>query len=283
MRSYRSRILSAESRPRWNLPFAKPRGFLLFALIAAAVLFPVSGATADTAFPDRFVGAIEAAHGADAWWSQRAVSADIAVDFGGQRVLEGRLLTDTPGGRVRIELVDGSVMVFDGKDAWTSPADSAAQGARFHLLTWPYFLAAPMKLRDPGTHLEDLGDVPLADGRTAPAARLTFSDGIGDTPEDWYVVYRNRDSDRLAAMAYIVTFGKDLAKAEEEPHVIVYGAFKDIDGVTVPTRWSFYDWNSEQGVVGEPIGRATLDNVRFVDPAADAFVAPRGSRPEPAP
>ena len=30
----------------------------------------------------------------------------------------------------------------------------------------------------------------------------------GDAPRDWYILYRDPQSDRLRAMAYIVTYGK---------------------------------------------------------------------------
>lgn len=228
-------------------------------------------------FATDFARAIEKTHGIDAWRSQSALETDITVEFGGNQMIDGKLLMDPSGGHVRIELKSGTVMVFDGRNAWVAPADTSFQGARFHILTWSYFLAAPMKLRDPGTRLEDLGKSPLRDGKKLKAARLTFGADVGDTPDDWYVVYRDAKK-RLAAMAYIVTFGKSVDDAEKEPHAITYGDYKTIDGVAVPHHWQFWNWTAENGIHGDAIGEVKLSGFRFVKPAADAFKQPKNAR-----
>ena len=239
-------------------------------ILTAAVL-------AASSFAAEFAVPIEEAHGIDAWRSKSAVSAEIRVTFGGNLMIDGTLLMDPSGGHVRMELEGGTVLGYDDGDAWVAPAEAEIQGARFHVLTWPYFLAAPMKLRDPGSRLEDLGKRPFRDGRERPAAKLTFGDGVGDTPDDWYVVYRD-DQNRLVSMAYIVTFGKSVEEAEEEPHAISYSEFKEIDGVVISHRWQFWNWNEADGIVGDAIGEATLENVSFVEPAADAFTRPADAR-----
>ncbi len=241
-----------------------------------------AGVSPERNFAERFAGSIEAAHGARAWRSKQAVRAGITVDFGGQRVLDGTIRFDTSLERVRMELADGSVMTFDGKEAWVSPADSAVEGARFHLLTWPYFVAVPMKLHDPGSHLTDAGMLPLRGGEMR-AGRLTFDPGIGDSPDDWYLVYRDPATERLAAMAYIVTFGTDVEQAEKEPHAITYSGWETIDGVTLSTVWEFWNWDHQRGVHGEPIGRVELSGLRFVGYDASDFLAPSGARHEPLP
>ena len=253
----------------------------LFVLVAALLLLSVP-ALAGGPFAADYAGPIEKAHGLDAWNAQSAFESGITVHFGGQKALDGKLITDPPGGKIRLEAVDGTVVVLNPEGVFQSPADSAFQGARFHILTWPYFIAAPMKLRDPGTHLKDLGKLPLNDGEKMPAARLTFDDGVGDTPDDWYVLYRD-GKNRLAGMAYIVTFGKDLEAAEKEPHAITYHDFQDVDGVAVPTRWQFWNWSQEKGIEGDPIGEVELRDPRFVQPGPDTFATPAGANEVPAP
>jgi hypothetical protein len=224
-----------------------------------------------------FAGPIEKTHGIDAWRAKSAVSTEITVVFGGNKAIDGTLLMDSSGGYVRMELAGGAVLGYDSGDAWVAPAGAEVPGARFHVLTWAYFLAAPMKLRDPGTRLEDLGKRTFRDGRELPAARLTFADGVGDTPDDWYVLYRD-DGGRLAGMAYIVTFGKSVEEAEKEPHAVTYDDFREVDGVLIPHRWQFWIWSEAGGIAGDPIGEATLRNVRFVEPAANAFTRPEDAR-----
>lgn len=224
---------------------------------------------------EAYAQVIESAHGLTAWRAQKAVQAQFKIEFGGQTLLEGTMLFDTPVGKARMELEDGTLMVFDGQDAWVSPSDSPLKDARFHLLTWPYFLAAPMKLRDPGSHLAVLGPMPQG-GRQLPAAKLTFDAGIGDSPDDWYILYR--DVEHLVAMAYIVTYGKDKEEAEKEPHAITFKDFETIDGVTFSTHWQFWHWNPEQGTHGEPMGHAQITDIQFVEPALQDFQKPTDAK-----
>ncbi len=234
-------------------------------------------------FAEHFAAVVGTAHGIAAWRAQSAVAAQITVRFGGQLMVQGTLLCETQGGRVRMELADGTVLLFDGHDVWTHPANSPFQGARFHVLTWPYFLAVPMKLRDPGAALANLGVQPLDATRQLPAARLTFAPGTGDSPDDWYVIYLDPTTRRVAAMAYIVTFGRDLAAAEKEPHAIAYEDWTEVNGVWFARKWGFFNWDPARGLVGEPLGQATLDDLRFVTPDPQAFVKPEGARLEPLP
>lgn len=163
-----------------------------------------------------------------------------------------------------------------------SPARPILDSARFHLLTWPYFVALPMKLRDPGTRLAVLGERTLR-GKKVTAARLTFDRGVGDTPDNWYVLYADARPGRLAAAAYIVTYGKTASAAAKEPHAISYDGYVALDGIQIATKWTFWHWSERDGIPGEPIGTGTLTGPHFVQPAPDAFVRPPGAREDKLP
>lgn len=229
-----------------------------------------------------FAEAIEKAQGLDAWRSRPALECELEVVFGQTTLVEGTLLFDPHRDRVRIEQRGGILLVFDGSHAWVSPDTAQFRGARFHLRTWTYFLAAPFKLRDPGARLVELGPLPLL-GKEYPVARLTFDSGVGDTPEDWYVLCRDPQNNYLAAMAYIVTYGKDRERAEADPHVVVFQDFAATEGVVLPTRWTFYHWKEEEGADGEPIGHVRLKNIRFVKPEDFAFARPADAREDSLP
>lgn len=235
----------------------------------------------DGATSDVYISRIESAQGADKLRSRQAIQADLVVDFGGQRMIDGSILFTIDGGRSRITMKDGTVAVFDGQHAWVSPASSTFPAARFHLLTWPYFALAPFKLRDGGTTLV-LAQPMTLNGKPHATAKLTFAAGTGDAPDDWYILYRDPDTGRLNAMAYIVTYGKKPGEADE-PHAIVYEDFQTIDGVTLSTTWKFYNWSREQGRHGDMIGQVTLRNVRFVTPQPGAFDKPADAKEDPLP
>lgn len=259
---------------------------LMLVLLAGATLASAHEGEHD-AFAAAFAKPIEKAHGLENWRAKKALSFDIQVSFGGQAILKGTAIFDIHSERVRLTTESGQVMVWDGKEAWYTPADAEIQGPRprFHLRTWTYFLAAPFKLRDPGAHLHELPDAPLREGKELQLkrARLTFGPDIGDAPDDWYVLYRQAGTDRLAAMSYIVTYGNTTEEAEKEPHAIVYSGEQRIDGVILSTKWNFYNWSADRGVHGEPIGEVTITNARFIDPPAGTFEKPDGAARDPLP
>lgn len=212
--------------------------------------------------------AIEAAHQAQRWRSHAAIRAKIALTFGGKKRFDAAMTLSPAADRTRLEIAGGPTLVFDGETAWISPAAAEFPRGRFHVLTWPYFLAAPYKLADAGSQLRELGQAKL--DRELPAAKLTFSAGVGDAPDDWYVVFKD-EQDRLAGLSYIVTYGKEPG-APEEPHAVVYEDHRDVEGVPVPHRWRFYNWSEGAGIEGEPIGEVLLSEVEFLSgDEADLF------------
>lgn len=248
----------------------------------AVMMFVATPVTAEelSEYHQHFADSIGTAQGIEAYRSHKALQADITVTFGGKVMLKGVMTFDTPVGKSRIETADGTAMVLDGKDAWVAPADAQVPPgmARFHLLTWPYFVAAPFKLADPGTLIADARLKPLDAHRIFPAGKLTFGAGVGDSPDDWYMVYRDPETDRLAAMAYIVTYGKTTHDAEKEPHIAIYEAYEEVDGVTLPTRMSMWNWEPGVGKVGELLGSLELSNFQFVEPDETDFTQPDGAR-----
>lgn len=220
--------------------------------------------------------AVYTAHGGWRWGSKHCIQADIQLTFGGKVRLVAKLLTDKAAGKVRLTLNNGTVLVYDGTNVWMSPANAPVDSPRFDALTWSYFLAAPFKLGDKGTHLKNLGPQPFIAGQSLPAAKLTFNAGVGDSPDDWYIAYVDPNSRWLRGMAYIVTYGKSVEKAEQNPHAITYDNYVRVNGVYLPRTWNFWNWSQEQGITGNPIGSALLSNIQMVQPAANSFTQPEG-------
>jgi len=218
---------------------------------------------------------IEEAHNKTAFMMKEAVSFDINLKFGGNTRLEGTVSMTTNSSKVRLDKADGSVLVFDGENVYINPASAKKEGARFDIFTWQYFFAMPFKLTDPGTVWEKL-EPKMIDSTKYDTARLSFETNVGDSPDDWYVVYKDLQTNRLKAAAYIVTFGQNQEKAEEDPHAIIYSDYKSVENVEIATKWSFHNWNSQEGF-GEKLGEATISNINFFSPKTDFFEASENS------
>jgi len=272
---------------------AGPRRALLILLAAALVLplgcgpeteEPPAAAVVEPPprpsdpFSREFATPVEEAHGLAAWSAKPALRADMVASFGGRVRNQGTMLFRTDSSASRFDFSDGTLLVFDGRDAWVSPSTSNFQRARFHVRAWPYLLAAPLKLRDHGVRFEDLGERTL-DGRTYSAAKLTFLPGAGDSPDNWMIAYREPGTNRLAAMAFIDTYGKERAAAEREPEVVWFQDFVTVAGVTLPTTLALHRWS--EGATGELLGTVVFSNLEFVTPEPGAFDRPDDSIPDP--
>jgi len=212
---------------------------------------------------------LEQAHHKEQWYKNEMVSFDLKLKFGGKQRFEGRLFMTPEGGLVRME--DSSkVMIWDGQEAWISPQDSEYGKARFDLLTWSYFFAAPYKFSDPGTQISAIEERPLA-GRSYPSFKLTFGEEVGDSPDDWYIVYQDREAKLLSAMAYIVTYSESQAEAEKDPHLITYSNYQNFESFPVATDWTFWTWN-EKGETKKMLGQAMISNFKIGTLKADLFV-----------
>jgi hypothetical protein len=186
-------------------------------------------------------------------------------------------LIDTDGDKIRMNRNDGTQLFYDGAQVYQHPSYINYEKARFDIFTWSYFFSLPFKLSDPGTMLSRVEDTSLNE-REFQVRRLTFNAGVGDSPDDWYKLYVDPETDLLFAAAYIVTYGKSKQEAEKDPHAIVYKDYEIFAGIPVSTRWEFWEWRKGRGLT-RPLGEAVLTNIRFFEPEDEVFSVPPQARP----
>ncbi len=219
---------------------------------------------------ERFTESIEKAHYKEDFTQKDAVQFDIYLNFGGANRLDATITMLTNSTKIRIDKKDGSSLLYNGKEVYLSPSETNERGARFDMFTWTYFFALPYKLNDKGTVWNLLDDLALEE-KTYKAAKLSFEGSIGDAPDDWYVVYADKESNLVTAAGYIVTFGGNAVEnAEKDPHAIKYSNYEKIDGVPIAKTWTYYEWTTENGFTNE-IGDATLSNIKFITPEVNFF------------
>jgi len=209
----------------------------------AAPAVAVSGSRADV--PAIVVEMIEAhggyetwrnapsVHFRDTWWSPGETSGSTTV-----------VNVEQGARRAWLEVPDtGARVGWDGERAWsvgwTSPAPP-----RFMALLNYYFLNLPWLTLDPGVHLEVTGTGTLLDDPTEyVTVRMTFGEGVGDTPDDWYRLYIHPESKRLAGTAYVVTYDALLPEgvASTAEHVLVFRETTTVGGLVVPTAFSIHE------------------------------------------
>lgn len=221
-----------------------------------------------------FVQQLEKAHATEKFHSRDLIAFDIDLTFKGNKALEGRIISSTDSGKIRLDKKDGTSIVFDGENTFVIPDNPEDKGARFAIFTWQYFVLAPFKLSDPGTKWEMLGDRPLFD-KKYDAGKLSFTAGTGDAPDDWYIAFRNGETNLTDAMAYIVTAGgRSQEEAEKNVSAVTYHDYAEVGGVPMPKEMKFWYYDLETGLKDQK-GFAFLSNYEFMKMDESLFVAPK--------
>lgn len=218
---------------------------------------------------------IESTHHKENFTDKKAVSFHLNLSFDGQPRMGATVSLMTNYSKIKVEKGDGTTLIYDGKNAMLFPKNKMYKQAEFDMWTWAYFFSLPFKLTDPGTKWQDKGQDSI-NGKLYNTAKLTFEKGTGDSSDDWYVVYADKNTNMLAAAAYIVTYGgKNSKKAAENPHAIVYKNYFTLKKVPMAKNWEFHHWSKDKGVYGKPIGKATISKVKFFNPSQGFFTAPK--------
>ena len=113
---------------------------------------------------------------------------------------------------------------------------------RFVALLSYYFMNLPWVAADPGVNLSQPGTDRLWDDPTEyVTVKMTFEAGVGDTPDDYYILHMDPESYRLRAAELTVSYADALPPdVDIIREVIVYEEFATVDGLTVPTKCSIY-------------------------------------------
>ncbi|MGH7454436.1 MAG: DUF6503 family protein [bacterium] len=190
---------------------------------------------------------ISAHGGLEKWRLAPTVSfEDHFLPAGAQKPSISQVTVEQGPWRVYLDFPETNARIaWDGKQAW-SVNWQAPYPPRFLVLLNYYFLNLPWLTMDPGVILSEPGKAKLWDDPTEYiTVKMTFEAGVGDTPDDYYVLYIDPKSHRLKACEYIVTYASLLPPGVEAtpPHILVYEAFATVDGLVVPTRYSIYEKN----------------------------------------
>jgi hypothetical protein len=169
---------------------------------------------------------------------------------------------------------------WDGESAWISPAGAEINNnARFWALTPYYFVAMPFVLADPGVNLEKTGTAELH-GKPHDVIMATFGDDVGDSPDDYYVIYLDAETSRFGGLRYVVSYPGFFPEGGHSPEkLMVYEGDQVIDGITLAKQFPTYKWDPQTKERGEKVTEVTMTDVEFRPETLDSyFAAPEGAQ-----
>jgi len=187
---------------------------------------------------------IDAHGGMDAWAAVPTVAFTEEFRQGeATSGFSGRVIVEQGPRRARLDYGGAMQAYWDGEKAW-SVNWMAPMPPRFLALLNYYFVNLPWLTQDDGVNLGEPGSATLWDDPTEyVTVKMTFDAGVGDTPDDYYVLYIHPETDRLRANEYIVTYRGILPEGATatDPHILVYDDYTEVAGLLVPAHYTIYE------------------------------------------
>jgi hypothetical protein len=240
--------------------------FLTPAVVPFLLLWTsASFARAQSEASRKIIAAMISAHGGmEKWRSALTVSFEDHFRWAGvKKPRVSQVMVEQGRRRAYLDFPEPKARVtWDGKQAWSENWQDPVP-PRFIALLDYYFLNLPWLVMDPGVILGEPGKAKLWNDPTEYiTVKMTFEAGVGDTPDDYFVLYIDPKSHRLKACEYIVTYAELLPSgvAATPPHILVYEELTAVDGLVVPTRYSIFEKNHS------PYATCTIRNWSFKKP-----------------
>ncbi len=132
---------------------------------------------------------------------------------------------------------------FDGTKVWLNKKeDTNYEGnPKFYYNLMFYFYAMPFVLADDGIIYEDIKPLEF-EGKNYPGIKISYESGVGESPEDEYILYYDESTDQMVWLGYTVTYFSK--KKEKEFHFIKYSEWQDINGLLLPETLTWYGYKN---------------------------------------
>ena len=167
---------------------------------------------------------------------------------------------------------------WDGSEAWVYPDTAEVPvNVRFWSNTPFYFVGLPFVLADEGINYEILPSDTL-DSKTYDLVKVTYSGGLGDAPDDFYVIYIDQQTKLMGALRYIVSYPGFFPDGGHSPEKIMkINSLSTIEGIQLPTGYETYWWTNDS--TGEHITHIDVSEISFKKGLPeDFFNKPEGAR-----
>ncbi|NJX14918.1 DUF6503 family protein [Tamlana crocina] len=165
---------------------------------------------------------------------------------------------------------------FDGKQAWLlNKSEAEYKGnAKFYYNLMFYFYAMPFVLADDGIIYSEAEPL-VFEGLSYPGIRIAYQSGVGESPEDEYVLYYNPETYKMEWLGYTVTFFT--GEKEPELHFRKYSDWLEINGLLLPKTIVRYNYENNLPTTVHSENHFSEVSVSAEKPNADWFKVPEGA------
>ncbi|WP_299781411.1 DUF6503 family protein [uncultured Formosa sp.] len=213
-------------------------------------------------YPENIAKVFEAHGGIVTWNAMQTLAFTMQKPTGNEVTT-----TDLKSRKAHIDM-PSHVLGFNGKDVWLQSKDTTVYRGKpkFYYNLMFYFYTMPFVLSDDGITYSKAAPL-LFDGVEYPGIQVSYGAGVGESPEDEYILYYDPETFQMTWLAYTMTyFAKEKSK---KFNYIKYGNWQDVNGVKLPKAIQWYNV-----VDGKPIdmrNEVLFSNVKLSKDKQDAL------------
>ena len=227
--------------------------------------------------------AMEAHGGLDTWYANGPISFRFNYQpLNGKTARDSYQTVDTWSNKSLHTSATDSTAKFGwtGEQAWVNAKDSTAfaYDTKFWALTPLWFVGHPFVLSGEGVNLALLEPTTFKE-KDYNVVKVTFDAETGDAPDDYYILYVNKESNKLAVMRYIVSYPQYFKDGGHAPEKFTeFVGEQVVDGITMPGGFKTY-WTVKDNQPGDYITKIDFTDVSFEkELSKDFFDAPEGAK-----
>ena len=225
-------------------------------------------------YPENLTKVFNAHGGIDAWKSMKSLSFTMEKPDGKEVTL-----TNLESREALIESSNATIG-FDGNKAWyVNKMEGEYKGypPKFYYNLMFYFYSMPFILSDDGINYADVEPL-VFEGVTYPGIQVTYNAGVGETPEDRYVLYYNPETYKMEWLGYTVSFVPGIDK--KELHFRKYGDWQEVNGLQLPKTITGYGFKNDKpteaksttNFIDIQVNEKVIDASKFAKPEKGEFV-----------
>jgi len=190
-------------------------------------------------YPELFQQVLDAHGGIEQWNKMRLLEYDLYMDT----TFVDHQTIDLKNRKVLLKNEEYSVG-FDGSQVWYIGNEEEFSGgsAKFYHNLQFYFFSLPFAFADPGVIYEELEDREFQ-GKTYDVLRFIYESGVGDSPDDEYIIYVDQETHQMELLLYTVTYFS--GKPEDKYGARWYSEWQDVNGVKLPLVSRRYKWTGD--------------------------------------
>ncbi|MEM6515822.1 MAG: DUF6503 family protein [Bacteroidota bacterium] len=190
-------------------------------------------------YPENISKVFEAHGGLDAWNKMQALKFTMPKESGAEITT-----TDLKNRYSLIEMPEHTIG-YDGSNVWLqNNSDAAYKGKpKFYYNLMFYFYAMPFVLADDGIIYEDIEPLEF-EGKAYPGIKIAYESGVGESPDDEYIIYYEADTHQMVWLGYTVTYFTQ--EKSKEFHFIKYSNWQEVNGLILPETLTWYGYENNK-------------------------------------